>query len=289
MIKKAVVLCGGLATRFLPYCKSIPKEMLPVIDKPLIQEIVEDLVDAGIQDILIIIGRNKECLVNHFDRNVELEDRLTARGKTKELEIIKRTENLANITFKRQIVPRGTGHAVSMAKEWTNGEPFLMCFGDEMFVSKGKNAYKQILDEYDKHGNFVIATTEVEPSQVSLYGIVARHEDSKYYQIDRFVEKPNLQDAPSNIANAGPAVLDDRIFSYIDRCPEVNFEISITDAYNYAIEDGIMYGRMIDALHLDLGNKAGFVKSNIFMAMQNKELRQDIIDFVEKCKNELDK
>lgn len=289
MIRKAVVLCGGLATRFLPYCKSIPKEMLPVVDKPLIQEIIESLVDAGIKDILIIIGRNKECIVNHFDRNVELEDRLIARNKTKELEIIKRTESLANISFKRQIVPRGTGHAIAMAKDWVGNEPFLMCFGDEMFVSKGKNAYQQIIDEYEKHKQFVLATIPVEEKEVSLYGIISRHESSDYYQIDKFVEKPTIKKAPSNIAYAGPAVLDERIFDYIDKCPEVNFEVSITDAYNYAIQDQILYGKMLNSLKLDLGNKAGFVKSNIFMALQNKEIRDDILNFVEKCKNQIEK
>lgn len=287
MIKKAVVLCGGLATRFLPYCKSIPKEMLPVIDKPLIQEIVEDLVDAGIQDILIIIGRNKECLVNHFDRNVELEERLSARGKTKELELIKKPESLCSITFKRQIVPKGTGHAIKMAKDWTNNEPFLMCFGDEMFYSKGDNAYKQLIDEYEKHGNLVLATSVVEQNKISLYGIVARHEDSNYYQIDKFVEKPKIEDAPSNIASVGPSVLDKRIFDYIDRCHESNFEISITDAYNFALEDKILYGKMIDAEHLDLGNKADFIKSNIFMALQNDEIKDEVIEFIENYKNKL--
>lgn len=284
MIKKAVVLCGGLATRFLPYCKSIPKEMLPVIDKPLIQQIIEDLVDAGIQDVLIIIGRNKECLVNHFDRNVELEDRLTARGKTKELEIIKKPENLCNVFFRRQIVPKGTGHAINMAKDWVKDEPFLMVFGDEMFYSEEKNAYKQLIEEYDQHGNFVIATSIVEENKIPLYGIIARHEEGDYFQIDKFVEKPKIEDAPSNIANVGPAVLDSRIFNYIDRCHESNFEISITDAYDYAIKDKILYGKMLNARHLDLGNKADFIKSNIFMALKNEEIKNEVLDFIKQYK-----
>lgn len=286
MIKKAVVLCGGLATRFLPYCKSIPKEMLPIIDKPLIQQIVEDLVDAGIQETLIIIGRNKECLINHFDRNIELEERLRARGKTKELETIKKSESLCDITFKRQINPKGTGHAINMAKDWIKDEPFLMCFGDEMFYSKGHNVYKQLIEEYENHGNLVIATSKVEKSKIPLYGIVSRHENKDYYQIDKFVEKPKIEDAPSDIANAGPAILDKRIFDYIDRCSESNFEISITDAYNFAIEDKILYGKMIDAKHLDLGNKADFIKSNIFMALKNEEIRNEVFEYIESLKKE---
>lgn len=283
MIKKAVVLCGGLATRFLPYCKSVPKEMLPLVDKPLIQVIVEDLVKAGITDIFIIIGRNKECLVNHFDRNVELEDRLRDCNKINELNIIKETENLANITFRRQIIPRGTGHAVAMAKDWVGDEPFIMCHGDEMFVSNGDNAYKQLIDAY-RPDRFVLGTKEVPEKLIPRYGIIKKADDAEIYRIANFVEKPSIEQAPSNIANAGPCVLDKRIFDYIEKCPEVNYEIMLTDAYRLAIEDGIMYGKILDAKHLDMGSKIGFIEANLYMALQDKNMREDILEFIENNK-----
>ncbi|MBQ4558398.1 MAG: UTP--glucose-1-phosphate uridylyltransferase [Clostridia bacterium] len=281
MIKKAVVLCGGLATRFLPFCKSIPKEMLPLIDKPLIQVIVEQLSEAGITDIMIILGRNKECIVNHFDRNIELEERLKATNKTQALETIKRTENLANIYFKRQIVPKGTGHAINMAKDWVNNEPFVMCFGDETFYSDSSNVFKELIHEYEKHGDFVISTVEVAEKDIPLYGIVKRETNDSYYKIEEFVEKPSIEKAPSNIANAGPAVLDGRIFDYIDKCPEVNLEVGITDAYCLAIHDGFLYGKMLDNFHkLDLGNKKSFITSNIYMALKNEDIKEEIVEYI---------
>ena len=276
MITKAVVLCGGLATRYLPYCKTIPKEMLPVIDRPLIQCIVEELCDAGIKEILIILGRGKECIVNHFDKNIELYDRLIATKKWNELESVQRLDRMAKISYIRQISPRGTGDAVARAESWVGGKPFLMCFGDEMFIG-GKNVYKNLMEAYTNNGNLTLATMEVEDRLIPLYGIVAKSTTDEYYKISKFVEKPRIEDAPSNRAYAGPAVLDDRIFRYISMTPEINLEVSLADAYNLAIKEGALYGKVIEAEKLDLGNKLGFVKGNLLAALNRDDMRDEII------------
>ncbi len=258
--------------------------MLPVVDKPLIQIIVEDLHNAGIEDIMIIIGRNKECIVNHFDRNVELEERLIAKNKTKELESIKTPESLASIVFKRQIVPKGTGHAIEMAKTWVGNDPFVMCFGDEMFVTQGDNVFQQIIKEYEEHKKMVIACTEVETKDIPLYGIVRKSGNGKYFKVEEFVEKPTIDKAHSNIANAGPAVLTPKIFDYLKDCKESNFEITVTDAYAMALQEDNLYGRLIDGTKLDLGNRSAFVKANIYMAMKEYGMEDEIVSYVDKIK-----
>ena len=278
MIKKAVVLCGGLATRFLPYCKSIPKEMLPVVDKPVIEYIIEDLVNAGIEEILIVLGRNKECIINHFDKNIELYDRLISTKKWSELESVQRLDRLAKICYIRQITPRGTGDAIMKARSWVGDEPFLMCFGDEMFIKS--NVYKELIEAYNQYGNMTIATMPVDEKLISLYGIVSRVGNEQYYPIEQFVEKPKIEDAPSNIAYCGPAILTNQIFDYIQRTPEINFEISLADAYNYAIKDNNLFGYIVSGEKLDLGNKLGFVKSNITMAVNNDNMRDCILDIL---------
>jgi UTP--glucose-1-phosphate uridylyltransferase len=279
MIRKAVVLCGGLATRFLPYCKSVPKEMLPVIDKPVIEYIIDDLVEAGIEEILIVLGRNKECIINHFDKNVELYDRLITTKKWAELERVQRLDRLAKICYIRQIAPRGTGDAILKARTWVGDEPFVMCFGDEMFTKR--NVYSDLIDAHHKYGNMVIATMPVAEKLIPLYGIVDKSCEGEYYPIKKFVEKPKIENAPSNIAYCGPAILDKQIFEYITRTPEINLEVSLADAYNLAINDNKLYGLTVNAEKLDLGNKLGFVKANIASAIANEEMRDDIIDIID--------
>ena len=173
MIKKAVVLCGGMATRFMPYCKSVPKEMLPILDKPILQYLIEELVDAGISDILIVLGRNKEAILNHFDKVPELEERLLRTNKLDILEIVNKPQNLANITFIKQIEPKGTGYATLKAKNWVGNDNFLLIYGDELMYNKdGLSTTKQLLKGFSKTNQTTLAVQECDYKEVYKYGII---------------------------------------------------------------------------------------------------------------------
>lgn len=277
MIKKAVILCGGLATRFLPISKSVPKEMLPLLDKPILQVLVEDLKKAGITDVLILIGRGKECIIRHFDHNIELENRLIESGKTEFLKLATEPNTLANIYYKMQDKPLGTGHCLKLAQAFVGDDPFVMLFGDELMTCENKNIVEQLIDNYNTYHKSVIAVQECDPKEVYRYGIIKNKPlGNGASLILNFVEKPKVEEAPSNICNLGTAILTSDVFKYIDQCKIKNGELSVTDAYNLMIEKELLMAQDINGRRYDMGNKLGFVIANIDACLKDPTYGEDL-------------
>ena len=220
-VRKAVIPAAGLGTRFLPATKAIPKEMLPIVDIPTVQYIVEEAVASGIEEILIITNSNKHCMENHFDKDYELEARLTESGKMKEVKMINDIANMANIYYVRQKEPKGLGHAVLCAKSFIGNEPFAVLLGDDVVINKGgEPALQQLIHAYDKHHASVVGVQTVAKDQVSKYGIVAPNQnvpaDGRAVKLDNMVEKPSQEEAPSQMAVLGRYVQTPEIFELLE-------------------------------------------------------------------------
>ena len=290
-VTKAVVLCGGLATRFLPISKSVPKEMLPLLDKPILQIIVEDLAKAGIKDILVIVGRGKECILNHFDKNVEIEQRLIETNKLDELAQVQKTYNLANILFKRQLEPKGTGYCVEIAKSFVGDDPFVVMFGDEVMFCEKENAIEQLLQTFEKEQLSTIAVKQVPMEEVYKYGIIQKGDKIEDgYKVEKIVEKPKVSEAPSNISYIGPAVLTNEIFDKLKIMKvEEGKEKILTDAFDLLARENKLCARMIEGDRHDMGNKFGFVKANIYACLNDenysKDMKNLICELADKLKN----
>ena len=292
MIKKAVILCGGLATRFLPFSKAVPKEMLPILDKPIIHYLIKELSDNGIKDILIITNRGKEALENYFDKSIEVEERLKASNKTQMLKELDEITNLANIHFIRQIEPKGTGHALLKAKSFVGDDSFYLCFGDEIFYNPKFPLVSQMLTFYEKSGvENLIATRRVPMEETYKYGIVSIDGDKKsqfrnmatepvMHKITNFVEKPKVEEAESNLSYVGPAILSAEVFEHLEKSKPTGLEIFLTDAYTALYSKNKMYALEVVCDRVDMGNPLGFVQANLFFAMQNKEYKEKIIDYM---------
>lgn len=282
MIKKAVILTGGLATRFLPISKSVPKEMLPILNKPVLQLIIEDLKKAGVEQALIINGRNKEAIVRHFDCNYELEDRLIKTNKNELLKEEQNSTQLLDLYFKQQLYAKGTGYGLMLAKKWVDKDPFVMVFGDELVFNDGKNVYEQLFDCYNKHKTNVIAVQQVPHSEVYKYGIIdIKKQYDNEYLIKDIVEKPKVEDAPSDISYIGPAVLTYDIFEAIDRLPKIDGkEIIATEAFRDLAQNGDFYAVNIEGERHDVGNKFGFLKANVCAALKDDEIKEQTIEML---------
>lgn len=291
MIRKAVILCGGLATRFLPFSKAVPKEMLPIVDKPIIHYLIEDLSKNGIKDILIITNRNKDCMENYFDKNTDLEERLTKAGKTELFEKIKDIPSLANVYFIRQVEARGTGHALLKAKNFIGNEPFYMCFGDELFYNKDKSLVSQMLECYDKNNiENLIACKRVPLKEVYRYGVAKIDGEENQFKEDsnmpvmhkvlKFVEKPKIEEAPSNLSYLGPAILSPEIFELLPKVQETAMEILLPNAFPFLYNEDKLYALEVVGKRLDIGNPLGFVEANIFFAMQNENYKEHIKNYI---------
>ncbi|MBN9179348.1 MAG: UTP--glucose-1-phosphate uridylyltransferase GalU, partial [Microbacterium sp.] len=254
---KAVIPAAGLGTRFLPATKAMPKEMLPVVDKPAIQYVVEEAVDAGISDVLIIIGRNKNALSNHFDSVPELESNLVKKGDQDRLAKVQESSDLADIHFVRQGEPKGLGHAVSRARAHVDDHPFAVLLGDDLIDERDK-LLARMLSEYEKRGATVIALMEVDPEQIHLYGTAAVEptDDPDVVKVTGLVEKPKKVDAPSNLAIIGRYVLDPKVFDVLEHTePGRGGEIQLTDALQELanMEDGGVYGVVFRGRRYDTG------------------------------------
>jgi len=281
MIRKAVIPAAGYGTRFLPAAKAQPKEMLPVVDTPTIQFVVEEAVDAGITDILIIIGKGKRAIEEHFDRNFELEAELEAKGKTAELEAIRHISQMADVHFVWQKELRGLGDAVRCARHHVNGEPFLLMLGDTLIQSR-RSVARRLIELYDHYNEPVVALERVDPAKVSRYGVIdgAPIADDLYL-IRRLVEKPSVDEAPSNLTIASRYALGPRIFEYIDRTPPgKNREIQLTDAMQLMLEDVAMYGSVIDGCRHDIGNKLDFLRTNVIFGLEHPEIGPEFRQFI---------
>lgn len=284
-IKKAIIPAAGLGTRFLPATKAMPKEMLPILDKPTIQYIVEEASRAGIEDIIIVTGKHKRAIEDHFDNQKELEMTLKEKGKTELLEKVQYSTDLANIFYVRQKEQKGLGHAIYSARQFIGDEPFAVLLGDDI-VESDTPAIKQLMDVYEETGKSVIGVQEVPEENTHRYGIIdPLSKEGRRYEVKKFVEKPAQGTAPSNLAIMGRYVLTADIFDYLATQKEgAGNEIQLTDAIERMNNDDQVYAYDFDGNRYDVGEKLGFVKTTIEYALKDEEMKDELKDFI---KNDL--
>jgi UTP--glucose-1-phosphate uridylyltransferase len=280
-VTKAVIPAAGLGTRFLPATKAQPKEMLPVVDKPAIQYVVEEAVRAGIDDILIITGRAKRTLEDHFDRNFELEYYLEQRGKHEQLEEVQALADLADIHYVRQGEPLGLGHAVSVARKHVGSNPFVVLLGDDIMDHRVQ-VLEGMIDTYEEYGRSVVALTEFPPEEISSYGCVKPEKvNDQLVRVLDIVEKPQPAEAPSNLAVMGRYVFTPEIFDAIDRVtPDGNNEIQLTDAIALLIDEQAVYGYCFAAGRYDIGKKLDYLRATVEMAVDREDLGPEFRAFL---------
>ena len=285
-IRKAIIPAAGLGTRFLPATKAQPKEMLPVVDKPTIQYIVEEAVKSGIEDIIIISGRGKRAIEDHFDKSYELEETLVKKEKYDLLKEVQEISELANIHYIRQKEPKGLGHAVSCARRFIGDEPFAVLLGDDIMHSQDNEipALKELINVYDEHKLPVIGYKEVQQNDVDKYGIIKPKSESDLgdlFEIEGLVEKPNINDAPSNYAIMGRYVLTPGIFEILNKQkPGSGGEIQLTDAINELNYHQQVLAYQLKGNRYDVGDKLGFIKATIEIALQREDLRDDLSNYL---------
>ena len=291
MVKKAVIPAAGFGTRFLPASKSQPKEMLPIVDQPVIQYVVEEIASAGITDILMIIGKSKRAIEEHFDRNFELENELEEKKKFKELEAIRRISDLANVHFVWQKHLLGLGDAIRCARDHVNNEPFVVLLGDTLIGTRdGVSVTRRLIDIHERYGASVVGLEEVPREKVERYGVIKGKpvEQGDIYLVSDFVEKPSPEEAPSNLAIAGRYVFTPEIFGYLEKIkPGKNNEIQLTDAMRKMVRQHAMYGYRFDGTRYDIGNKLDFLKTNIAFALLRKDLRKPLAAYIKELAKEL--
>lgn len=282
-VTKAVIPAAGLGTRVLPATKAQPKEMLVIVDKPSLQYIVEELVESGIKDIIIVTGRNKNSIEDHFDHSYELEDTLKKNNKNTLLEKVEDISSMANICYVRQNHPKGLGHAILKAKSFVGDEPFVIALGDDI-VHNDVPVAKQLIDSYSKYGSSIVGCQEVKESDVSKYGIVKPllSLDEKTVEMEDFIEKPSIEEAPSKLACLGRYLLTPKIFDYLEKTePGKGGEIQLTDAIVAMMKDGekvLAYN--FEGKRYDIGNKFGLLKANIEFGLRNEETREELLEYL---------
>jgi UTP--glucose-1-phosphate uridylyltransferase len=289
-ITKAVIPAAGLGTRFLPATKAMPKEMLPVVDKPAIQYVVEEAVEAGLDDVLVIIGRNKNALANHFDRVTELEHTLEAKGDQSKLERVMHSSTLADIHFVRQGDPKGLGHAVLRARKHIGNEPFAVLLGDDL-IDPRDALLTPMLDHCIERGMTVVALMEVDPSQIHLYGCAAVEptDDPDVVTVTRLVEKPSPENAPSNLAIIGRYVLQPEIFDILEETPPgKGGEIQLTDALQVLAAQGRVLGVVFRGRRYDTGDRLDYIKSTILLALERDDLGIELRPWIRQLASQLE-
>ena len=281
MVRKAVIPAAGLGTRFLPATKAQPKEMLPLVDKPAIQWVVEEAVRCGIRDILIITGRGKRSIEDHFDRTFELEHYLASGGKDDLLKEVTEIADMADIHYVRQGEPRGLGHAVSVARQHVGDEPFAVMLGDDI-MSQESNVLHDMLQAHLRFGRSVVALKSVPEKDISSYGCArADAVDGAIVRIDEIVEKPAPSEAPSNLAVMGRYVFTPEIFEALDRVqPGKGNEIQLTDAIGLLLDDQEVYGYCFEKGRYDIGNKLDYLKATVELALQRDDLGPAFREFL---------
>lgn len=280
-VKKAVIPAAGLGTRFLPATKAMPKEMLPILDKPTIQYIVEEASKAGIEDIIIVTGKHKRAIEDHFDTQKELETALFEKGKLELLDKVQYSTDLANIFYVRQKEQKGLGHAIATAKQFIGKEPFAVLLGDDI-VDSETPAIQQLMEKYEETGKSVIGVQTVPESETHRYGIIApKSQTNRLYEVEKFVEKPEQGTAPSNLAIMGRYVLSPEIFDYLETQSEGSGgEIQLTDAIERLNKDDKVYAYDFEGTRYDVGEKIGFVKTTIEYALKNEEMNEEIRNYI---------
>ena len=285
-VRKVVLPVAGWGTRFLPATKVMPKEMLAVVDRPVIQYAVEEALAAGIEEFIFVTGRGKQTIENHFDHNFELEHLLREKNRQEDLESITRIiPDEGKIFYTRQSQRRGLGHAVLCTREIVGDEPFAVMLPDDIIWSKNKkNTLRGMLDLYEERERSVVLTSQVIDENVSRYGIIDPGDnqfENNAIEVQGFVEKPAIEDAPSNYAIMGRYVFSPRIFDYLEKTqPGAGQEIQLTDAMAELVKSDGFNAYLLDGEHLDCGDKAGYIKATIYMALQQPHLRRDIIEYI---------
>ncbi|MFZ3590419.1 UTP--glucose-1-phosphate uridylyltransferase GalU [Bacillus sp. DJP31] len=288
-VRKAIIPAAGLGTRFLPATKAQPKEMLPIVDKPTIQYIVEEAVASGIEDIMIVSGRGKRAIEDHFDKSYELEETLAGKEKWDILEEVQAISNLANIHYIRQKEPKGLGHAIYCARRFIGNEPFAVMLGDDIVQSE-KPCLLQLMDVFNRYQTSVVGVQQVPDGDVSKYGIVgykgSQLEDN-LLNVETLVEKPSLADAPSNFAIMGRYILRPEIFDILgNQAPGAGGEIQLTDAIRTLNEMQAVLAYNFEGIRYDVGDKFGFIKATIDFALTRNDLRDDVLAYLEKLISE---
>ncbi|EKQ58251.1 MULTISPECIES: UTP--glucose-1-phosphate uridylyltransferase GalU [unclassified Clostridium] len=282
-VRKAVIPAAGLGTRFLPATKAQPKEMLPIVDKPTIQYIVEEAVASGIEEILVITGRNKRAIEDHFDKSVELEGELENSKKGELLKLVQNISNMVDIYYTRQKEPKGLGDAIIHAKNFVGNEPFAVMLGDDI-VDNDVPCLKQLINCYDKYKTSVLGVQEVDKSQVSKYGIVKGIEiENKLYKIGDMVEKPKIEESPSNIAILGRYIITPEIFKILEKTkPGKGGEIQLTDALKELAKHEAVYAYCFEGKRYDVGDKLGYLQANIEFTLKRDDLRENFMEYLSK-------
>jgi UTP--glucose-1-phosphate uridylyltransferase len=283
LVRKAVIPAAGYGTRFLPATKSQPKEMLPVVDTPTIQYVVDEAVQSGIKDILMIIGRGKRAIEEHFSRNFELEEQLKAKGKTEELKLIQAVPDDVNIHFVWQHEQNGLGDAIRYARDHVGNEPFAVLLGDTVLESaEERPVTKQLMDIYDQYEELVVALEEVPRERVSKYGVIDGDEIAeRVYLVKDMVEKPDVEEAPSNLVVASRYILPPEIFRALDNTkPGKGGEIQLTDAMRLLLADRPMYGYRFNGTRHDLGDRLEFLKTSILYALKRPDMNGKLLSWM---------
>ena len=280
-IRKAIIPAAGLGTRFLPATKAQPKEMLPIVDKPTIQYIIEEAVASGIEEILIITGRNKKSIEDHFDKSVELEMELEKAGKQEMLDLVRGISDMVDIHYIRQKEPRGLGHAIHCAKSFVGNEPFAVMLGDDVVESEVP-CLKQLIDCFNEYKTTILGVQTVAPENVDKYGIVdGIHIEDRVYKVKRLVEKPAIEEAPSNVAILGRYIITPQIFEILENTkPGKGNEIQLTDALETLIKNEAMYAYDFEGRRYDVGDKLGFLQATVEFALKREELREGFIEYL---------
>ncbi|SCG81888.1 UTP-glucose-1-phosphate uridylyltransferase [Proteiniborus sp. DW1] len=292
IVRKAIIPAAGLGTRFLPATKAQPKEMLPIVDKPTLQYIIEEAVESGIEEILIITGRNKKSIEDHFDKSVELELELEKKGKTELLEEIREISDMVNIHYIRQKEPKGLGHAIYCAKSFIGNEPFAVLLGDDI-VYADKPCLKQMIEVHDEYKTTILGVQEVAREDVNKYGIVeGKFIEDRVYKVKGLVEKPDIEQAPSNIAILGRYIINPAIFEILEHTkPGKGGEIQLTDALKVLAEREAMYAYNFEGRRYDVGDKQGFLEATVEYALRREDLRKEFLNYliktVEKEKDQI--
>lgn len=280
-VRKAIIPAAGLGTRFLPATKAQPKEMLPIVDKPTIQYIIEEAVASGIEEILIITGRNKKCIEDHFDKSVELEMELEKGHKDDLLEMVRNISDMVDIHYIRQKEPKGLGHAISCARAFVGNEPFAVLLGDDV-VDSEVPCLKQLMDCYKEYKTSILGVQTVSKEDVNKYGIVdGIHIEDRVYKVKKLVEKPAIEESPSNVAILGRYIITPQIFEVLQNTqPGKGGEIQLTDALQTLIESEAMYAYNFEGRRYDVGDKLGFLQATVEFALKREELREPFIEYL---------
>lgn len=291
-ITKAIIPAAGLGTRFLPITKAIPKPMLPIVDKPTIQYIIEEVADAGITDAMIIVSPGTEDIIKHFSTNHVLEERLEKDGKVELLNIARGTNANVNITFATQMQANGLADAILQAETWLEGQPFALLLGDELLLTQaGKTpCIKQLVDNFEKTGNSTVGALKVAVEEVSKYGNLGIKEiEGNRLAVNKVVEKPKMQERLSDYAIIGRYALSNEVLEVLKTATPENGEVYLTDAFNYLASKNQLDGYIFEADRFDAGDKLGYIQANIGCALRDDRLRDAVLEYIKECLKEYQK